>query len=104
MRGPTDYLDAMASESGPLRAVHLSRHKWPGGLVNQDSGRLPPAYINSIHGLYINIYLYISIYIVRSVYIVYIYTIYSIYIVYTDYTSINARAFRCAEKGPTILS
>ena len=21
---------------GPLRAVHLSRHKWPGGLVNQD--------------------------------------------------------------------
>ena len=21
-------------ESGPLRAVHLSRHKWPGGLVN----------------------------------------------------------------------
>ena len=27
-------------ESGPLRAVHLSRHKWPGGLVDQDSGRL----------------------------------------------------------------
>ena len=22
-------------ESGPLRAVHLSRHKWPGGLVNE---------------------------------------------------------------------
>ena len=22
-------------ESGPLRAVHLSRHKWPGGLVNR---------------------------------------------------------------------
>ena len=21
-------------ESGPLRAVHLSRHKWPKGLVN----------------------------------------------------------------------
>jgi len=21
-------------DSGPLRAVHLSRHKWPGGLVN----------------------------------------------------------------------
>jgi len=21
-------------ESGPLRVVHLSRHKWPGGLVN----------------------------------------------------------------------
>ena len=29
-----------SSESGPLRAVHLSRHKWPGGLVDQDSGRL----------------------------------------------------------------
>ena len=23
-----------AVESGPLRAVHLSRHKWPGRLVN----------------------------------------------------------------------
>ena len=22
------------TKSGPLRAVHLSRHKWPGGLVN----------------------------------------------------------------------
>ena len=22
------------AESGPLRAVHLSRHKWPGGRVN----------------------------------------------------------------------
>ena len=22
------------SESGPLRAVHLSRHKWPGGLID----------------------------------------------------------------------
>jgi len=22
------------SGSGPLRAVHVSRHKWPGGLVN----------------------------------------------------------------------
>ena len=22
------------TESGTLRAVHLSRHKWPGGLVN----------------------------------------------------------------------
>ena len=21
-------------ESGPLRAVHLSRHEWPGGVVN----------------------------------------------------------------------
>ena len=26
--------------SGPLKAVHLSRNKWPGGLVNQESGRL----------------------------------------------------------------
>ena len=23
-------------QSGPLRAVHLSRHKWPGGLVDKD--------------------------------------------------------------------
>ena len=30
----------VATESGPLRAVHLSRHKWPGGLVDQDSRRL----------------------------------------------------------------
>ena len=29
-----------ASETGPLKAVHSSRHKWPGGLVNEDSGRL----------------------------------------------------------------
>jgi len=28
--GPT----GIRTESGPLRAVHLSRHKWPGGLVN----------------------------------------------------------------------
>jgi len=26
------------NESGPLRAVHLSRHKWPGGLVNHGLG------------------------------------------------------------------
>ena len=25
-------------ESGPLSAVHLSRHKWPGGLVNSGRG------------------------------------------------------------------
>ena len=25
----------MGCESGPLSAVHLSRHKWPGELVNQ---------------------------------------------------------------------
>ena len=24
----------VTSEGGPLRAVHLLRHKWPGGLVN----------------------------------------------------------------------
>jgi len=30
----------LSSESGPLRAVHLSRHKWPGRLVNYDSGRV----------------------------------------------------------------
>jgi len=28
------------TESGPLGAVHLSRHKWPGGLVNKDSAVL----------------------------------------------------------------
>ena len=27
-------------DSGPLRAVHLSRHEWSGGLVDTDSGRL----------------------------------------------------------------
>jgi len=27
-------LASSACESGPLRAVHLSRHKWPEGLVN----------------------------------------------------------------------
>ena len=26
----------LGTESGPFRAVHLSRHKWPGGLVNRD--------------------------------------------------------------------
>ena len=25
---------AVTPDSGPLRAVHLSCHKWPGGLVN----------------------------------------------------------------------
>ena len=28
------------SESGQLKAVHSSRHKWPGALVNWDFGRL----------------------------------------------------------------
>jgi len=28
------------SESGPLRAVHLSRHKWLGGVRQLRSGRL----------------------------------------------------------------
>jgi hypothetical protein len=32
---PLWYTLTFASfESGPLRAIHLSRHKWPGGLVN----------------------------------------------------------------------
>ena len=26
--------EPLQSESGPLRAVHSSRHKWPGGFVN----------------------------------------------------------------------
>ena len=38
-------------ESGPLRAVHLSRHKWPGGLVNYDAGRLSESYLIILHGL-----------------------------------------------------
>ena len=29
-----ERMDLRVCESGPLRAVHLSRHKWPGGLVN----------------------------------------------------------------------
>jgi len=33
----------MQGESGPLRAVHLSRQKWPGRLVN--SGRLSEYYL-----------------------------------------------------------
>ena len=28
------YLQVLSTESGPLRVVHLSRHKWPGELVN----------------------------------------------------------------------
>jgi len=34
--GPAPFLTVSRalSESGPLRAVHLSRQKWPGGLVN----------------------------------------------------------------------
>jgi hypothetical protein len=35
----------------PLRAVHLARHKWPGELVNQDSGRLSESYLIILHGL-----------------------------------------------------
>ena len=31
---------AGGGESGPLRAVHLSRHQCPGESVNLDSGRL----------------------------------------------------------------
>ena len=36
--GATSSGEKMSGESGPLRVVYLSRHKWPGGLVNQDSG------------------------------------------------------------------
>ena len=39
------------SESAPLKAVHLSRQKWPGGSVNQDSGRLSESYLIILHGL-----------------------------------------------------
>ena len=28
------------TESGPLKAVHVSRHKWPGGVVNFDWKRI----------------------------------------------------------------
>jgi len=39
-RGRDLALSQSICESGPLRAVHLSRHTWPGGLVNQDSAVL----------------------------------------------------------------
>jgi len=32
--GVTPDFGRLLLESGPLRVVHLSRHKWPGGLVN----------------------------------------------------------------------
>ena len=35
--GPTVVPHRVLTVSGPLRAVHLSRHKWPGGLVNEDA-------------------------------------------------------------------
>ena len=38
-------------ESGSLRAVHLSRHKWPGGLVNEDFGGLSESDRIILHGL-----------------------------------------------------
>ena len=38
-------------ESGPLGAVNLSRHKWPGGLVNKDSERLSESFLIIRHGL-----------------------------------------------------
>ena len=41
----------VSRESGPLRAVHSARHAWPGGLVNQDSGRLREKYLIIFHGL-----------------------------------------------------
>ena len=33
---------AVVSESGPLRAVHLSRDKWPGGSVNKWTALVVP--------------------------------------------------------------
>ena len=40
IRRPSCVPSHVQIESGPLRAVHLSRHKWPGGVVNKNSGRL----------------------------------------------------------------
>jgi len=34
---PANSRQFSVHESGPLRAVHLLRHKWPGGLVNLSS-------------------------------------------------------------------
>ena len=42
---------SLCTESRPLRAVHLSRHKWPGGLVNKELGRLSESYLIIFHGL-----------------------------------------------------
>ena len=36
-RSGTVWLRKGRDESGPLRAAHMSRNKWPGGLVKQDS-------------------------------------------------------------------
>ena len=40
----------MQGESGLLMVVHLSRRKWPGGLVNQEFGRLSEFYPSSSTG------------------------------------------------------
>ena len=37
---PTLSASLLKEYTIPLRAVHLSRHKWLGGLVHYDSGRL----------------------------------------------------------------
>ena len=40
-------------ESGPLRAVHLSRHKWPGGhLLSSQGFGVEPAPLSSEYGTY----------------------------------------------------
>ena len=41
-------------ESGPLRAVHLSRHEWPEGLVNQDSKSISFWQTEWFHGCAMN--------------------------------------------------
>jgi len=32
--GSAEIKKAREGKSGPLRAAHVSRHKWPGGLIN----------------------------------------------------------------------
>jgi hypothetical protein len=48
----------MVCASGPLKVIHLSRHKWPGGLVEQDSRRLsescPRSYMKCVSMLKIS--------------------------------------------------
>jgi len=38
------------SESGPLRKVHLSRHKWPGGSVKEGASAVLPGSRNVTSG------------------------------------------------------
>ena len=74
------------AESGPLRAVHLLRHKWLGGLVNcellelvlQNELRRHALLLNYIF-MYTLLYMYTYIYIYIHIYI-YIYIYIHIYI------------------------